>query len=125
MDSAFVFNPRPVPGDCVEIEYKAYFLEDSVAFDPIQGIRSFSYLFGEDDIIPGVEEGVSLMHLGGRSILIFPSSLGYAESAQVFPHEGAYGQFYDEIENTVVPEYALKVEPYKPLRFDVRLVRIY
>lgn len=89
----------PQPGDLVEVHYTGS-LEDGTKFDssydrgePIQ------FMLGQGQVIPGWDEGISLLKVGGKAKLIIPPELAYGA-------RGAGG---------VIP-------PDAPLYFDVELV---
>jgi FKBP-type peptidyl-prolyl cis-trans isomerase len=84
-------------GDTVSVGYSGSFLDGRV-FDPGPGPITFQ--IGAGRVIPGFEQGIIGMRVGGRRRLTVPSSLAY----------GASGQG--------------SIPPNTPLRFDVTLVAI-
>lgn len=84
-------------GDTVSVRYSGSFLDGRV-FDPGPGPISFQ--IGAGRVIPGFEQGIIGMRVGGKRRLTVPASLAY----------GASGQG--------------PIPPNTPLRFDVELVAI-
>jgi len=90
----------PVSGDTLTVDYKGQLINGFV-FDSTMTRGPFIFQLGVDPVIPGWEEGISLMKKGGKATLIIPSSLAY----------GANGS-------------GLSIPPYATLVFDVDLVDI-
>lgn len=91
---------KAVKGDSVTVNYTGKFLEgyvfaSSVGSDPIDVV------LGNGEMIPGWEEGILLMRVGGKATFIIPSDLAYGS-------KGA----------------GTMILPYTPLVFDVELVKI-
>ncbi|MFH0866291.1 MAG: FKBP-type peptidyl-prolyl cis-trans isomerase [Bacteroidota bacterium] len=91
---------KPVKGDSVSVNYTGKYLEgyvfaSSVGSDPIDVV------LGNNEMIPGWEEGILLMRAGGKATFIIPSDLAYGS-------KGA----------------GTLILPYTPLVFDVELVKI-
>ncbi|GAB3897496.1 FKBP-type peptidyl-prolyl cis-trans isomerase [Spirosoma agri] len=83
----------------VEFTYKAYNLGGAVVDSTVNG-RPVYYPLGIQSILPGLEEGLALMHEGEKSTLLLPSYLAYGNSAL----------------NANLPAYSV-------VRFDVQLNR--
>lgn len=66
------------PGMQVEVNYKGM-LADGSAFDSSYGKKPLPFKLGVGAVIPGWDEGVGLMKVGSKFLLIIPSSLGYGE----------------------------------------------
>lgn len=63
-------------GDLVSIHYNLYnldnkLIESSYNDEPLQ------FVYGSGDMVPGIEEGVSNMRVGGKSTIIVPSQMGF------------------------------------------------
>lgn len=72
-------GPAPKTGDVVKVHYTGT-LEDGTKFDssydrnePIQ------FPLGTGYVIPGWDEGIALLHSGGKAKLVIPPNLGYGE----------------------------------------------
>ena len=70
---------QPKAGDQVSVEYVGM-LEDGTVFDDSKERGSpFTFLVGRAAVIPGWDEGISTMHVGGKRRLIIPPELGYGD----------------------------------------------
>ena len=69
-----------VSGNNVRIEYTGK-LEDGKVFDATSRHNNepFSFVLGSQGVIPGMDEGVTGMKVGGSREIIIPSELGYGE----------------------------------------------
>lgn len=73
-------GPAPQVGDVVVVHYRGS-LEDGTEFDnSYDREEPFIFALGRDMVIPGWDEGVGLMKVGGKATLIIPPDLGYGES---------------------------------------------
>ena len=94
-------GPAPQVGDVVAVHYRGT-LEDGTEFDnSYDRGEPVTFPLGRGRVIPGWEQGIALMHVGGKAKLIIPPELAYGES-------GAGG---------VIP-------PNATLTFEVELVSI-
>lgn len=109
----------PSAGQLVTVAYEGRLL-DGVVFDRAPRAEVFQFVLNASDVIPGLNAVVSRMKMGERFLAIMPSYLAYRESAQVIP-----GFLTEEmVSRKIVPAYAEKVGPYKPLIFDIELIGI-
>ncbi|HLN19707.1 MAG TPA: FKBP-type peptidyl-prolyl cis-trans isomerase [Bacteroidales bacterium] len=90
----------PAVNDTAYIIYTGYYL-DGVKFDSNVGKKNYIFPVGQDYwIIEGLDEGVSYMKPGGKSLMLLPSSLAYGST-------GTYG-----------------ISGYTPLLFEITLVKV-
>lgn len=64
-------------------------------------LKPFEFTLGQQEVIPGWDEGVALMNEGGKATFIIPSKLAYGER-----------------------EMGGKIKAYSPLVFEVELVKV-
>ncbi len=94
-------GPQPQPGEVVSVNYTGW-LSDGSKFDSSYDRgEPFQFALGQGMVIPGWDEGVSMMHQGGKAKLIIPPELAYGP-------QGA---------GSVIP-------PNSTLTFEVELVSI-
>jgi peptidylprolyl isomerase len=74
--------PLATSGQVVSILYTGKLLDGSV-FDATsqRDNTPLSFRYGTDRVLPGLEEGLSLMHKGDKAILLIPSGLAYGSNA--------------------------------------------
>jgi len=66
-------------GNVVTVHYSGY-LEDGTKFDSsVERDEPFSFMLGMGQVIPGWDEGITLMKKGSRFRLIIPPQLAYGE----------------------------------------------
>lgn len=63
-------------GNTVTVEYVGAFTDGNV-FDTSRGREPFTFSLGAGQVIKGWDQGVAGMKVGGKRILLIPSSLGY------------------------------------------------
>lgn len=70
----------PTSGKNVTVHYTGW-LEDGTKFDSsVDRGQPFTFRIGAGEVIPGWDEGVMSMKVGGKRKLIIPSQLGYGAS---------------------------------------------
>jgi peptidylprolyl isomerase len=77
----------PKNGDTVVVQYTGW-LQDGTQFDSSIGrAQPFSFQIGKGSVIPGWEEGISTMKVGGKRQLVIPPNLAYGDagSGSVIP----------------------------------------
>ena len=69
---------KPAAGNTVSLLYAGKLLDGTV-FDASSqhGNVPVSFALGQQQVIPGFDEGVSLMHLGDSALFVIPSGLAY------------------------------------------------
>jgi len=90
-----------VAGQQVTVHYTGILLEGTEPFDSSIGKDPIQFVLGQGMVIPGWDEGLTLLKAGSKGTLYIPSSLAYGE-------RGAGG---------VIPPNAI-------LKFDVEMVKI-
>lgn len=72
-------GPTPEPGDTVVVHYTGW-LTDTTKFDSsLDRFEPFLFTVGTGQVIPGWDEGVGSMQVGGKRQLVIPPELAYAE----------------------------------------------
>jgi peptidylprolyl isomerase len=72
-------GPLPRAGQTVRVHYVGRLL-DGTKFDSSRDRgQPYEFALGEGRVIPGWDEGVASMHVGGRRKLIVPPSLAYGD----------------------------------------------
>ncbi len=80
-------GPAPQSGEVVEVHYRGT-LEDGTEFDnSYDRGQPFTFALGQGMVIPGWDEGIAMMKVGGKAKLIIPPELGYGErgAGEVIP----------------------------------------
>jgi FKBP-type peptidyl-prolyl cis-trans isomerase FkpA len=87
---------RASKGKKVKVHYEGK-LTNGTMFDSSQKTgKPFEFVLGQGQVIPGWDEGIAKMSVGGKAKLIIPSSLGYgAQGNQAIP---AYSPLVFEVE---------------------------
>ncbi|HVZ76132.1 MAG TPA: FKBP-type peptidyl-prolyl cis-trans isomerase [Candidatus Paceibacterota bacterium] len=63
-------------GDTITVDYTGK-LEDGTVFDTSVGKTPYTFVLGAGNVIPGWDQGLQGMKVGGKRLLIIPPSLGY------------------------------------------------
>lgn len=66
-------------GDTLEVHYVGK-LQDGTVFDTSIGREPFPFVLGAGEVIPGWDQGVQGMRVGGKRLLIIPPDLAYGPS---------------------------------------------
>lgn len=68
----------PKKGDRVIVHYTGWLKQNDQKFDSsVDRGEPFSFHIGEGEVIPGWDEGVMTMKVGGKRQLVIPAELGY------------------------------------------------
>ncbi len=94
-------GPQPEAGDMVSVHYEGRLLDGTVFDSSYERGEPIEFMLGQGQVIPGWDEGISMMNVGGSARLVIPSHLAYGD-------QGA-GQ---------------AIPPFSTLVFDVELVDI-
>ena len=74
--------PLATVGKAASIRYTGTLLNGTVAAaSSLNGNRPSSFVVGSQTFLPGIEEGVSLMHLGDSAVFLVPSALAFGPSS--------------------------------------------
>ena len=74
-------GPLVTNGQTLNVKYTGW-LADGTEFDSNETLSTnYVFILGNGDVIPGWDEGIPGMHVGGKRQLVLPPTLGY----------GAYG----------------------------------
>jgi peptidylprolyl isomerase len=84
IDTKVGTGPSPKPGQTVVVHYTGWLYEGGKRgkkFDSsVDRGQPFEFPLGKGQVIPGWDEGVATMKVGGKRTLIIPASLGYGSS---------------------------------------------
>jgi hypothetical protein len=94
-------------GDTVTVQYTGWFTDGTVFDSSRTRNQPFTFNIGQNQVIPGWDEGVPGMAAGGQRKLIIPSALAYGPQGQQDPNTGA----------TIIP-------PDATLVFEIELISV-
>lgn len=66
-------------GDLLTVNYTGK-LQDGTVFDTSVGKRPIQFVLGAGQVIPGWDQGLMGMKVGGKRLLVIPSDLAYGEN---------------------------------------------
>ncbi len=72
-------GPAAEVGQMLEVDYDGMFFDGSMFDSSRKRGRTFTFRLGANQVIPGWEEGLKGMKVGGKRRLIIPSSSAYGE----------------------------------------------
>ncbi|NTV83207.1 MAG: hypothetical protein HGA23_02765, partial [Bacteroidales bacterium] len=93
-------GPKAMPGNTVKVHYAGTFLDGNKFDSSYDRSEPFEFELGANQVIKGWDEGIAMMRLGSKGILIIPYDLGYGKG-----------------ERSTIPAYSTLV-------FEVELVEI-
>jgi len=75
-------GPAAKAGDTVQVRYVGVFFDTGEEFDASWngGTQTFDFPLGAQMVIPGWDQGVEGMRVGGRRELVIPAELAYADN---------------------------------------------
>ncbi len=89
-------GPMAEDFDSVYVHYRTLLLSGQILDESYDDGQPWGLILGIDGIIEGFEEGLRMMHEGGKADLIIPSKLAYG--AQGFGMIGSYTPLFIQIE---------------------------
>ncbi len=75
-DEAVGTGAEAALGSTITVNYTGKF-QNGTVFDTSVGKQPFTFQLGAGQVIPGWDQGLQGMKVGGKRLLIIPSSLGY------------------------------------------------
>jgi FKBP-type peptidyl-prolyl cis-trans isomerase FkpA len=72
-------GPKAEPGNMVSVHYEGRLLDGTVFDSSHERGEPIEFILGQGMVIPGWDEGISMMHVGGSARLVIPSHLGYGD----------------------------------------------
>lgn len=67
-------------GDLVSIHYNLYNIDDKLVETSFDG-EPLQFVYGNHEMVPGIEEAVGKMRVGGKATIIVPSVMGFGDIA--------------------------------------------
>ena len=74
-------GPAPQAGDIVTLHFMGTLADGTVFGDSYSSNQPITVIYGREQLLPGWEEGISLMKEGGQAQLIVPPELGFGAEA--------------------------------------------
>lgn len=72
---------QPIAGDKVEVHYTGKLTNDTVFDSSYPRGQALPFFLGKGQVIKGWEEGIAMLHEGGKATFIIPPALGYGPRA--------------------------------------------
>lgn len=66
-------------GDMVSVHYVIYNIDNTLIESSYEYGQPIVFVYGDNQMIPGIEEAVGYMRVGGKSRIIVPSQLGFGD----------------------------------------------
>jgi peptidylprolyl isomerase len=70
---------QAVAGSKVTVHYSGYLTDGKMFDSSVESGQPFSFKLGNREVIPGWDEGIALLKVGGKARLIIPYNLAYGE----------------------------------------------
>lgn len=67
-------------GDVVSIHYNLYNIDDKLVETSFEG-EPIRFVYGNNEMVPGIEEAVGNMRVGGKATIIVPAEMGFGDVA--------------------------------------------
>ena len=75
-------GPSPEPGDVVRVHYTGWLISGEKFDSSVDRGRPFPFTLGRGQVIPGWDEGIDSLHVGGKARLILPPELAYGAAGR-------------------------------------------
>jgi FKBP-type peptidyl-prolyl cis-trans isomerase len=72
-------GPKPIAGQKVKVHYTGKLLDGTKFDSSVDRGEPLAFTIGQHEVIDGWDQGVSLMNVGSKGVLVIPSSLAYKE----------------------------------------------
>lgn len=72
-------GPKVEAGNRVKVHYEGRLIDGTVFDSSYERGEPIEFVVGQGWVIPGWDEGITMMHAGGKATLVIPSYLGYGE----------------------------------------------
>jgi FKBP-type peptidyl-prolyl cis-trans isomerase FkpA len=72
---------KPMPGQKVKVHYTGTLLDGTQFDSSVERGQPFEFQLGQRQVIQGWDEGIAMMNVGSKGLLIVPSNLGYGDRA--------------------------------------------
>lgn len=73
---------KAAAGKTVKVHYTGTLLDGTKFDSSVDRKEPIEFPLGTGQVIPGWDEGIAMMSVGGKATLVIPSSLGYGENGQ-------------------------------------------
>ena len=104
-------------GDIMSVIYTAWYL-DGEQFDSYQDREApYRFRLGFEQVLPGLEEGVSTMRPGGKRVLILPPQLAFGKEGQGLVPPDTWVKF--EVELVQIDPGPVSPGPWSDVGFDI------
>jgi FKBP-type peptidyl-prolyl cis-trans isomerase SlyD len=109
-------------GNVVEIDYKLH-LGDGEVVDQSEGGEPLAYIQGEGQIVPGLEQAIAGMNVGGSKQVVVQPTEGYGDHDPRGVQEVSREAFPEEFEPKPGMQLVAQAPSGEPVQFVVKEVR--